>query len=207
MTDRARAGRGRRPGAPDTRAEILRSARSLFATRGFRSTSVRAIAADAGVDPALVHHYFGTKDDLFVAALQLPVDPRVVLAPVFAAGVEGAGEGLLRAFLSVWEDEHARLPLLGLVRGVVDPEGRTLLREGLFGVILGPIGEALALDEPERRVALVASQLVGLVMLRYVLEAEPLASMDAEVLVATYAPTLQRYLDGELPPLDGRGPA
>jgi AcrR family transcriptional regulator len=193
--------RGRRPGAPDTRAEILGAARSLFATRGFKSTSMRAIAGEAGVDPALVHHYFGTKDDLFVAALQLPVDPRVVLAPVLEGGVEGAGERLLRVFLSVWDDENARLPLLGLVRGVVDPEGRMLLREGLFGVILAPIGELLGLDEPERRVAHVASQMIGLVMLRYVLEAEPLASMDTEVLVATYAPTLQRYLDGELPPL------
>jgi AcrR family transcriptional regulator len=193
--------RGRRPGAPDTRAEILGAARALFATRGFKSTSMRAIAGEAGVDPALVHHYFGTKDDLFVAALQLPVDPRVVLAPVFEGGVEGAGERLLRVFLSVWDDEELRLPLLGFVRGIVDPEGRVLLRDGLLGVILGPIGELLALDQPQRRVAHVASQMIGLVMLRYVLEAEPLASMDTEVLVATYAPTLQRYLDGELPPL------
>jgi AcrR family transcriptional regulator len=193
--------RGRRPGAPDTRAEILGAARSLFATRGFKSTSMRAIASEAGVDSALVHHYFGTKDDLFVAALQLPIDPRVVLAPVLEGGVAGAGERLLRVFLSVWDDESSRLPLLGLVRGVVDPEGRMLLREGLFGVILAPIGELLGLEEPERRVAHVASQMIGLVMLRYVLEAEPLASMGTEVLVATYAPTLQRYLDGDLPPI------
>jgi AcrR family transcriptional regulator len=199
LTARWWPGRGRRPRAPDTRAEILASARSLFATRGFKGTSVRAVAAEAGVDPALVHHYFGTKDDLFVAALQLPVDPRVVLAPVFDAGVAGAGERLLRVFLSVWDDDEARLPMLGLVRGVVDPEGRTLLREGLFGVILGPVGDALGLDEPQRRVALVASQMIGLVMLRYVLEVEPLASMETELLVATYAPTLQRYLDGDLP--------
>ncbi len=200
MSERTRAGRGRRPGAPDTRAEILASARALFADRGFASTSVRAVAADAGVDPALVHHYFGTKDDLFVAALELPVDPRVALAPVVEGGVDGAGERLLRVFLSVWDDEDARLPLLGLVRGVVDPEGRMLLRDGLFGVVLGPIGDALGLDEPQRRIALVASQMIGLVMLRYVLEVEPLASMDQETLVATYAPTLQRYLDrGRLP--------
>ena len=199
MTERSTAGRGRRPGAPDTRAEILASARSLFATRGFKSTSVRAIAADAGVDPALVHHYFGTKDDLFVAALQLPVDPRVVLAPVFEGGVEGAGERLLHIFLSVWDDENARLPLLGLVRGAVDPQGARLLRDGLFGVVLGPVGTALGLDRPRERVAFLASQMVGLVMLRYVLEVEPLASMDPDLLVATYAPTLQRYLDGDLP--------
>jgi len=191
--------RGRRPGAPDTRAEILASARSLFAARGFPGTSVRAVAAGAGVDPALVHHYFGTKDDLFVAALELPVDPRVALAPVFEGGVDGAGERLLRVFLSVWDDESARLPLLGLVRGAVDPQGARLLRDGLFGVVLGPVGTALGLDRPRERVAFLASQMVGLVMLRYVLEVEPLASMDADLLVATYAPTLQRYLDGDLP--------
>ena len=198
MTNRANV-RGRRPGAPDTRAEILTSARTLFAARGFAGTSVRAIAADAGVDPSLVHHYFGSKDDLFVAALQLPVDPRVALLPVLEGGLEGAGERLLRVFVSVWDDETARLSLLGLVRGVVDPAGRQLLRDGLFGVILGPIAPALGLDEPQRRLALVASQMIGVVMMRYVLEVEPLASMETEVLVATYAPTLQRYLADPLP--------
>ncbi len=82
----ARASRGRRPGAPDTRAEVLAAARASFAEKGFRGTTIRAVAAAAGVDPALVHHYFGTKDDLFVAALEIPVDPREILAPVVAAG-------------------------------------------------------------------------------------------------------------------------
>ena len=196
------ASRGRRPGAPDTRAEILASARTLFAARGLGSTSLRAIAADAGVDPALVHHYFRSKDDLFVAALELPVDPRVVLLPVLEGGLDGAGERLLRVFVSVWDDETARLSLLGLVRGVFEPTGRQLLRDGLLGVVLGPLAPALGIDdEPERRIALVASQMIGLVMLRYVLEVEPLASMGQDVLVATYAPTLQRYLEGPLPPL------
>ena len=191
--------RGRRPGAPDTRAQILASARALFAARGFGSTSVRAIAADARVDPSLVHHYFGSKNDLFVAALELPVDPRVVIQPVLEGGLDGAGERLLRVFLSVWDDETARLPLLGLVRGVVDPKGQQFVRDGLLGMVLGPIGPAFDLDEPQRRVALVASQMIGLVMLRYVLEVEPLASMDTDLVVATYAPTLQRYLSGTLP--------
>jgi AcrR family transcriptional regulator len=191
--------RGRRPGAPDTRAEILASARTLFAARGFGNTSMRAIAQDAGVDPALVHHYFAGKDDLFVAALELPVDPRVALLPVLEGGLDGAGERLLRVFVSVWDDETARLSLLGLVRGVFEPTGRQLLRDGLLGLVLGPVGPALGLDAPERRIALVASQMVGLVMLRYVLEVEPLASMGTEELVATYAPTLQRYLAAPLP--------
>src|ERR687890_2439282 len=96
--------RGRRPGAPDTRATILDAARTAFAQKGFAGTTIRAVATAAGVDAALVHHYFGTKDDLFLAALELPVDPRVALAPAIAAGPDGAGERMLRVFLSVWDD-------------------------------------------------------------------------------------------------------
>jgi AcrR family transcriptional regulator len=191
--------RGRRPGAPDTRATILAAARQRFAARGYGGTSVRAVAATAGVDPALVHHYFGTKDDLFVAALEVKVDPREAMAPVVAGGVEGAGERLLRVLVSVWDDEQARLPLLGLVRGVVDPGGQQLLRDGVLRIVLGPVGVGLGLDQPERRMAHVASQLVGIVVLRYLLELEPLASMPAEQLVATYAPVIQGYLSGPLP--------
>ena len=151
-------GRGRRPGAPDTRAEILASARELFAARGFGSTSVRAVAADAGVDPALVHHYFGTKDDLFVAALQIPVDPRELLAPVIDQGEDGAAERLLRIFLGVWDDPEHRLPLIGLFRGLLEPTGERLLREGFLPVVLIPVGERLGIERPELRMPLVASQ-------------------------------------------------
>jgi AcrR family transcriptional regulator len=191
--------RGRRPGAPDTRAAILASARSLFAEQGFAGTSVRAVATAAGVDAALVHHYFGSKDDLFLAALELRVDPRVALLPVIEGGVDGSGERLMRLFVSVWDVEETRLPLLALVRGVLDPGGQQLVRDGFFRMVLGPVGTALELDQPDRRMQLVASQLIGLVVLRYVLAVEPLASASSEELVATYAPTLQRYLSGPLP--------
>ncbi|GAA4722469.1 TetR family transcriptional regulator [Nocardioides endophyticus] len=191
--------RGRRPGAPDTRAAILVAARELFAAHGFAGTSVRAVATAAGVDAALVHHYFGTKDDLFLAALELRVDPRVALLPVIEGGVDGAGERLMRLFVSVWDVEETRLPLLALVRGVLDPGGQQLVRDGFFRMVLGPVGSALELDQPERRMQLVASQLIGLVVLRYVLAVEPLASASSEELIATYAPTLQRYLSGPLP--------
>ncbi|MCB0893882.1 MAG: TetR/AcrR family transcriptional regulator [Nocardioides sp.] len=191
--------RGRRPGAPDTRAAILAAARSLFAAHGFAGTSMRAVAAEAGVDAALVHHYFGSKDDLFIAALELPVDPRVVVRPVIEGGVDDAGEQLMRLFVSVWDDEHTRTPLLALVRGILDPGGAQLVQDGFLRMVLGPVGAGLGIDEPERRLPLVASQLVGLVVLRYVVGVEPLASMPAEDLVAVYAPTLQRYLTGPLP--------
>jgi len=160
---------------------------------------MRAIAAEAGVDAALVHHYFGSKDDLFMAALELPVDPREALAPVIAAGKDDAAVGLLRTFLSVWDDPENQLAFLGLFRSVLDPPGERLLSQGFVPVVLGPVGQALGIDHPEARMPLVASQMIGLIMCRYVLKLEPLASMDPEVLVATYGPTIQRYLTGELP--------
>jgi AcrR family transcriptional regulator len=191
--------RGRRPGSPDTRAAILTEARTLFAERGFAGTSVRAIATAAGVDPALVHHYFGRKDDLFLAALQVPVDPRELLAPVIAAGADGAGERMLRVFLSVWDEPELRVRLLAVVRGAFDDSGQRLIRDGFLKVVVVPVGAALGIDRPEHRMPLVASQVFGLIMVRYVLEVEPLASMPAERVVATYAPTIQRYLTGDLP--------
>ena len=98
-TERVPPRRGRRPGSPDTRAAVLSAARERFAAQGYAGTSVRAVAAAAGVDPALVHHYFGTKDDLFLAALEVKVDPRLAMLPVIEGGVDGAGERLLRVFV------------------------------------------------------------------------------------------------------------
>ena len=199
MSAPAGSRRGRRPGTPATRTAILASARGLFAARGFGGTTIRAVAAGAGVDAALVHHYFGGKDDLFLAALDIPVDPRTVLAPVLAEGAEGAGERFLTVFLSVWDDPGLRPGLLAVIRAAMDPSAHRLLSEGLLPVVIQPLGVALGLDRPEHRMPLVASQVVGLILLRYVFETEPLASMPAEQVVATYAPTIQRYLTGPLP--------
>ncbi|MFC5176682.1 TetR family transcriptional regulator [Nocardioides taihuensis] len=193
------ARRGRRPGAPDTRADILEAARALFAEQGFRRTTIRAVAGAAGVDPALVHHYFGSKEDLFVAALALPVDPRQVIGAALAGGADGAGERLVRAFLSVWDDPAYRPHLLGLVRGVLEPEGHRLLSEGFLPAVVLPAVDALGVDQPERRMALVASQVAGLILLRYVLEAEPLASMEPDAVAAVIGPTIQGYLERPLP--------
>lgn len=194
------ARRGRRPGAPDTRAAILSAARESFAAAGYGGTTIRAVAATAGVDAALVHHYFGSKDDLFVAALELPVDPRAVLASAIAEGPDGAGERMLRVFLSVWDNPELRLPLLGVVRGMFDPAGQRLIRDGFLPAVLAPIGVALGLERPDVRMPLLASQVLGLIVVRYVLEVEPVASMPPDEVVAIYGPTLQRYLTGPLPP-------
>jgi AcrR family transcriptional regulator len=199
MSSDGARGRGRRPGGPDTRGQILTAARKSFADKGFGRTTIRAVAGDAEVDPALVHHYFGSKDDLFLAALDIPVDPRRLVPKVFDDGVQGAGERLLRLFLSVWDDPHTRLPLLALVRSsLVQETPETLLQQGILRMILQPLRAALPSDEADRRVQLVISQMSGLVLTRYLLALEPLASMPAEELVAWVAPTLQRYLDGPL---------
>jgi AcrR family transcriptional regulator len=191
--------RGRRPGSPDTRAAILAAARTLFADRGFAGTSLRSIASAAGVDAALVHHYFGSKDDLFVAALSLPVDPREVVAAFAAEGPEGAGERLVRGFLSIWDDPALQVSMVAFARGLIEPSAVPFLREGFLQVVIWPLGEALGIDEPERRMPLVASQMIGIVMMRYLIAVEPLASMPTEDVVTIYAPTLQRYLTGPLP--------
>lgn len=191
--------RGRRPGAPDTRTEVLDAARTSFAEKGFRSTTIRAVAASAGVDPALVHHYFGSKDDLFVAALQIPVDPREVLAPVVAAGPDGAGERLLRTILGVWDDPAVQPGLLAMVRSLIGDDSGGQVREAFIPVVVGPVLAALVTDRPEVRVPLVASQIAGLLLTRYVLAVPQMVAMPAEDLVARMGPVLQRYLTGDLP--------
>ena len=155
--------RGRRPGSPDTRAAILAEARTLFAAQGYAGTSVRAVAAAAGVDAALVHHYFGSKDDLFLAALELPLDPREVLLPVAAGRRRRApGSGCCGSSSrsgTTPGDPAARC--WPLVRSVFDPDGRQLLRDGFLRIVLGPVGVALGVDQPERRMSLVASPADG----------------------------------------------
>ena len=194
----ARVSRGRRPGAPDTRAEVLAAARTSFAEKGFRGTTIRAVAASAGVDPALVHHYFGSKDDLFLAALEMPVDPRTILAPVVAQGPDGAGERLLRTFLSVWDEPDIQVRLLAVVRSVLGDDGGRLLKDGFIPVVVGPVLAQLVRDRPDVRIPLVASQVVGLIVTRYVLALPQMAQMPAEDVVARIGPVLQHYLTGDL---------
>lgn len=190
--------RGRRPGAPDTRAEVLDAAKVLFAERGFSRTTIRAVASDAGVDPSLVHHYFGTKDDLFMAALALPIDPRELLGPIIAAGPDGAGERLVRTLLSVWDDPQVQPALLAVARSVIGDDGGRLVGEGFIPVVIGPVLAALAVDRPEVRIPLVVSQLVGLIVTRYVLALTGMVEMPAEDVVVRLGPTIQRYLTGDL---------
>ena len=187
--------RGRRPGASGTREAILAAARERFATHGYERTRIRDVAADAGVDAALVHYFFKSKDGLFVATMELPFRPAEVIAPVLAEGVDGLGERMVRRMLTVWDEN--RPALLALVRSAGSHAGAALaLREFVLSEIVGRL--AAALDGDQLRATLVASQVVGLVAARYIAQVEPLASMDRERIVPLVAPTLQRYLDGDL---------
>jgi AcrR family transcriptional regulator len=198
---RTAGARGRRPGGPDTRGEILAAARASFADKGFDRTTIRGVAGEAGVDPALVHHYFGSKEDLFLAALEIPVDPRSLIPQVFAPGLDGVGERLLRMFLGVWDEPENNQALRAFIRTafVVD-ETADLLRNGVARVVLRAVIPHLEqVGDAEVRATLVASQLAGLIMARYVLRIEPLASLPAEAVVAWVAPNIQRYVNGPAP--------
>jgi AcrR family transcriptional regulator len=197
---------GRRPGASGSRDRILTAARTQFAETGWDATTIRGIAAGAGVDPALVMHYFGSKEGVFRSALEFPLDPAEVVPKLLAPGLEGLGERLVRFFIGVWDSPAGR-PLLGVIRSAVASEqGATLLREFISREVLGRIAGALAVDQPRLRASLVGSQLVGLAMLRYVVKLEPLASAPVDTLAAWVGPTLQRYLT-EGRPLLSRGGA
>ncbi|GGR81675.1 TetR family transcriptional regulator [Micromonospora fulviviridis] len=191
---------GRRPGNPDTREAILTAARAAFADRGFDAASIRAIATAAGVDPALVHHYFGTKEDLFRATVAIPVDPAELVPRVLAGGRDEVGERLVRTFLAVW-DSPVGTAAVALLRSAMSNQWTArLLREFLVTQVLRRVVEQLDLDPAEvpLRGALVATQIAGLAMMRYVIRLEPVASASPDTLAATIGPTIQRYLTGPL---------
>ena len=191
---------GRRSGRPESRESILAAARDTFADRGYDAASIRSIAGVAGVDPALVHHFFGSKHKLFLAVLNAPIDPGKLLAEVVDGDRAEIGQRLVRMFISVW-DGPAGAAGVALLRSAVGTEwAGKLFREFVVTKIMRRVGAALALDPAEARlrVSLVAGQMVGLAMARYVLRIQPLASMPAEAIVAAVGPTVQRYLTGDL---------
>jgi AcrR family transcriptional regulator len=187
---------GRRPGNQDTREAILSTARKAFGEKGFDGASIRSIATGAGVDPALVHHYFGTKDQLFVASLQLPVDVDAVLSGLAAGGMDDFGERLVRTILGVW-DSPAGSAAAALLRSAVAHEWTArLMREFLTTQILRRVLGHFDIDpvEAPTRANLVASQMLGLLVMRYIIKMEPITHMDVEDLARMIGPTIQRYL-------------
>ncbi len=192
---------GRRPGNQDTRSSILDAARAAFAERGFDKASIRAIATAAQVDPALVHHYFGTKEKLFLASMDSPVDPSELLPAALSGPREEAGLRLVRLVLGIW-DSPAGAAAVALMRSAMSNEWTArLMREFVVTQVLRRAIKELDITEAEAptRTALVATQIGGLAMIRYVLKVEPIASASPERLVAAIGPAVQRYLTGDLP--------
>ncbi|MGH3007565.1 MAG: TetR family transcriptional regulator [Gaiellaceae bacterium] len=186
---------GRRPGASGTREAIARAARRLFAERGYDRTTLRAIAADAAVDPALVVHFFGSKQELFLSVVELPFEPAEVLPEILAGDRDAVGRRFARFVVGVLEDPEARSRMTGIVRAAAsEPAAARIMRELLTSRVLGPLAASLGADDAPLRATLAGSQVVGLVMARHVVGVEPLASLEPDALVDAVGPTFQRYL-------------
>ncbi|MFD8215244.1 TetR family transcriptional regulator [Streptomyces sp. NPDC059697] len=193
---RGRPSRTETEAAPATRDRILDAAREEFSERGYEKTSVRGIAKAAGVDSALVHHYFGTKEQVFEAAIEVAFAPALAAPTAVEDGpLDTVGERLTRFLLGIWENPTTRTPLLAIVRSAVNNEtAAAVFRRLVAAQLLRRIAGRLDLPDAELRAELAAAQLVGVAMLRYVIKVEPLASADVERIVERVAPVVQGHL-------------
>ena len=192
---------GRPPGGSRTREQIAAAARRQFAELGYERTTIRGVAEEAGVDPAMVHHFFDSKQRLFLSVTELPFAPEEVLPDVLAGRRSEAGLRLARFSVDLWENPEARERLAGILRAAVsEPEAAQMARELATERFVSAISESLGVDDAHLRASLISSQGIGLAMARYILRVEPLASMDPDALVDAIAPTFQNYLTGPLGP-------
>lgn len=205
VTARSAGRSGRRAGDTKTSEAILEAARAQFAEHGYNGATIRAIAAQAHVDPALVHHFYGTKEALFAAAMRLPVVPSEVLSAAFGSGPgeRGMGELVVRTALTLWETEGVKETFLGLLRSAVTSEqAAAMLREFVAESILGTIARVAGVRgtgaEVEYRAAMVATQMVGLGFTRLVVGLPAVAQASVDQLAATIGPSVERYLTGEI---------
>lgn len=200
MTGTSRKRPGRPPGPSDARDRILSSARELFAHGGIKNTSIRAIAAAAEVDSALVHHYFGTKRQLFAAAVEMPLDPEAVLSVLLATPVEELGRTIPGLVLPLWESELGA-GLKATLRTALAGDEIAIYGTFLRDVVLQAI--APRIDDPPGsgliRAEFAATQMLGVVLARHIFGLQPFATLPIEAVIDTIAPNLQRYLTGELP--------
>ena len=189
---------GRRPGRSGTREAILAAARRSFAARGYAATTIRGVAGAAGVDPALVTHYFCAKDGLFAAALDMPRAPSEALDEALEGGTEELGRRIVETFLSVW-DAAADSPLMALLRSATASErAASTMREFAEREIVGRLAARLGGMDATLRASLAVSQMLGLGMARHVIGIEPVASAEPARLVASIGPNVQHYLTGAL---------
>jgi len=183
---------GRRPGQTQTREDILAAARNQFGERGYGGATIRGIAAEAGVNPALVHHFFGSKEQMFVAALNMPINPAMLVDTITQGPHEEIGERVLRLFLGLWNAPETRQTFFALLRSVAgSPKIANLIRQFMEDTVL--LRVATALDIPPLRLTGAASQMIGVAVMRYIVAAEPLASATDDEVVELVGPVLQHY--------------
>jgi AcrR family transcriptional regulator len=187
--------RGRRPGRPDTRQTILEVARRRFLADGYAAVTMRSVAAEAGVDAALVSYFFGSKQGLVGAALALSVNPAEVLAGSLPGDLETLPERVLTALLATWDDPALGGPLRMMARTAAhDPDVSRLVRGVIEAGIVGQLADRLRGPDARARAGVFTAQLAGVVFTRYVLELEPMASLPADELVRRLAPALRLSL-------------
>lgn len=187
-------GRPRTQDDTDRRGQLLAEARRQFAARGFAAASVRSIAREVGVDPSLIHHYFGDKQQLLVASLDLPVDPPARIRTVLQGGLADLGQRIILTFLDTWDPHREAFATLirtnssdahgGPARGLVDD------------VLVSGLAERLAGPDARLRAAQIGSMVLGLGMMRYVLQVEPLASASAQDVAQSHGAAVQWLVDG-----------
>jgi AcrR family transcriptional regulator len=191
--------RGRRPGASGTREAIAEAARRCFGEVGYDRAGIRDVAELAGVDPALVMHYYGSKQKLFVSVMALPYEPEVILPALLRDGDGAAGERLARFIVGVLERPEQRMVMVGMVRAAAaEPEIADLVRELVSSRIVAGIAAGLDGPDASARASLVASQMIGLIMARYVIRIDPIAGLEPDALVAALAPVFHHYLTDPL---------
>ena len=190
-----RRGPGRPRDSVDTRGAILAAASAEFARHGYDKTTIRGIARSAGVDPALVYHYFDSKENVLVAVLDLPLNPAAAVADLVKGGLDGLGERLVRFLLSVWDSPDGRDRFQALIRTAVTNDTVAELMRGFFTrEVLAKISKEIGAPDPDLRAALAFSHVMGMAMARYVLRVEPLASASPDAIARLLGATVERYL-------------
>lgn len=194
---------GRRPGKQDTRETILVAARASFASDGYDATTIRQLATHVGVDPALVHHYFGSKEELFRSAVGAPVNPVDLFPRIFTGPREGIPERLVRTFLETWDHPTTGQAFAAFLRTAVRNQTTNKLVREFFGMqvqrkVLRELDTGIPAAEIPLRTTLLASQLFGVALMRYLIKLEPLASASADTVVAAVAPGVRHALYGPL---------
>lgn len=192
--------RGRPRGRSDTRQRIVAAATAEFSDLGYDGATMRGIAGRAGVDAALLHHYFGTKADLFGEIVDAPMRPDLKIPEILAGPRDQIGEAILRYVLDVWEQPEARRRGILVMRTAIGNKVATPLLAGFLSrELLGKIAAGIGVPDGELRASLVATQVAGLLLARYVLRLAPLADASVDEIVAWVAPNVQRYLDAPSP--------